>query len=753
MKKVFFRLLSVAALCLTGATAQAYDRHAPLQAFIDREKSEQTFKEVSDLWAADHSFPFKQAENYVTKASFFTLDFNKLNQFRNEKNRCIDLAIPNPQGGYFVINLAQYDFLASGFKLATDANGKETPVNYERGLYYRGVVEGVPGSIAAFSFFNNEVSGIFSIPGMGNFVMHPNSLVTEDAGNPSYMLFNDRDLKIKQEGPICSADELPEYLNTTNDEADAVSKNKFNNCKEIQVYLRADYATYLTKNSIVSSVTNQATAVFNFVSTLYRNEGIYLALKTVIVNTASDDYQSLSNSSSAFLTKFGQVTQNSMQGADLAVLYSTRYGGMGGIAWLDVVCSSYNSSQSSGPYAFVNINSTVPTLFTYTWNVNATAHELGHNVGSRHTHWCGWTGGAIDGCYTPLEGSCSMPNPQYPVNDGTIMSYCHLVSGVGVDFANGFGTLPGNKLRSEVNGNKPCLHYYAPNVPVTTANVTTTANRQCTDPNGVTYYWNDGMNADTIQDKIVLKIKAGSNAIGDLDQTGFLVKATTLASYGGGTGVTFNLPSGVPGAGGNNVAMRRFWSITPITQPSSAVDVYVPFTNTDITDVDGSVPGAPAQLSNFSFYNLEASTVSADPSLGLSGATSGNLKVYTYGTTASTTNWKSSPVGTTQYAQFQTTKLVGGAGYINYIHPLDINSVGAESIAVYPNPFSDSWSINVPAGKQMMLQVYTMDGKVMQTQTLNEGINTVNSKQLPTGMFFYRVTSATATYTGSIVKE
>ena len=205
-----------------------------------------------------------------------------------EKNRCIDLVLPNPKGGFFTVKLSRYDFTSSGFKLATDANGKETPLEYAPGLHYRGVVEGMPGSIAAFSFFNNEVSGIFSIPHVGNYVMIANSVVnTESAGNPSYVLYNDLDVKLTPTGPVCSAEMLPGYMDPIKDQIDAQSKNKFDNCKEVQVYVRTDYQCYVTKQNNATNLTNQVTAIFNIVSTVYRNEGIYLALKTLIMNTTS----------------------------------------------------------------------------------------------------------------------------------------------------------------------------------------------------------------------------------------------------------------------------------------------------------------------------------------------------------------------------------------------------------------------------------------------------------------------------------
>lgn len=755
-------VLSAVAMCLTSIFAAAYDGHEPLQAFINREKAEHSFKEVSNLWANDNTFPESKWTPFVKNASTFTLNFNNLNQFITANNRCINLVIPNPTGGSFVVELAQYASVTGGFGVDTDNGIVQTKADYTHGLHYRGVLNGIPGSIAAFSFFNNEVYGIFSIPGVGNFSIVPNTLVSLETGIADYILYNDADLLISPEGPGCSTDALPK-LPEAFKSASANAKNVFSTCKEVKIYVRADYKTYTDKGSNVTTVTNFVTAIFNVVSTIYRNEGIYVALHKVVVNTATDAYQTLStNSSSNFLNKFGQLTQNNMQGADLAMLFSTRGGNMGGVAWLDVLCEDYSSwgNNHYGPYAFMNINTANPQNFPgYSWNTSATTHELGHNLGSEHTHSCSWstTGSgsqAIDGCYTQQDGPCSLLGPQYPTGGGTIMSYCHLVQGVGVNLTNGFGTAPGNLIRNKV-ATANCPVIYMPNV-VGTA-IATNANRECTDPNGITHYWNDGTNADTSGDRIILKIKKGTNNIGNLDVVGFVVKSGPLTGYGTGTGVPFSLPSGIPGYFvDTNKAMRRYWTVTGNTQPNTAVDVYMPYTTTDISDIDGSVPGAPVTEANLSFYTVTNPAVNPSPQV-LTGITSSTIKMYSYdAATASTTKWKPSPNGLSKYAQFQTTSLVGGTGFVNYLHPL--SSLGtinkANIIAVYPNPFSNEWSIDVPQGDNITLQVYATDGKVVQTQILNGGqMNTVNSAALPTGMYFYRVVSATEIYTGSIIKE
>ena len=75
-------------------------------------------------------------------------------------------------------------------------------------------------------------------------------------------------------------------------------------------------------------------------------------------------------------------------------------------------------------------------------------HETGHNFGSMHTHACVWptNSGQIDSCHESEGGCVSVVRP---INNGTIMSYCHILGAI--NLTRGFGPLPHDTIVERYN--------------------------------------------------------------------------------------------------------------------------------------------------------------------------------------------------------------------------------------------------------------------------------------------------------------
>jgi hypothetical protein len=680
MKKILLSIFCI--LIYDAINAQSNS----LDAFIAREKKQTEFKTVNNLFTIENRISAFELSKYTKGATQLKLDLTALSLIIKDNDRAIRFSLTDNNGKTYDVDLAQYDIFSNGYLVKTNINGIENIFPYEKGLYYRGVVNGIEGSIAAISFFNDALYGVFAIPGVGNFNIVPNTLLAEQ-NKQSYLLYNDHELTIPNNFS-CGTDPLP-ILSSS--EGDAVgSRNTFNSCKNIDVYLKADFATYQSNSSNVTTTVNYLSSLYNVIATLYRNEGIYTSLKTVVVNTASDTYAGLAtNSSMNFLNAFGQETQNNLQGADLAHLVSTlTSGNMGGVAWMldngvtpgiTELCNNYstNGTNHFGPYAFTNINSEAVQNFPiYSWNVEAMTHEMGHNLGSPHTHACKWNGNntAIDGCGPTFqsnlaEGNCALgPIPSNAVK-GTIMSYCHLLQGqsglpnVGINLANGFGPQPSAHIIGQI-ASSSCATPYAPNTTLAINNNNLLANRECTN-GAITYYWNDNNNSDSTDDVLVLRLEKGANDIGNLDEVGFEVKTGYTA-----TNASINLPN-YPSSENNNTAMRRFWNVTPTFQPITTVKVSFPFTTADVSNIQ-TAAGTTVVANNLKLYKT---SVDPNPDNGLTGSTTANTQFYEFisGATPTLTNWTLSTSGSTQYANFLVNSFSGGSAFFNNPSPLSTN--------------------------------------------------------------------------------
>lgn len=369
-------------------------------------------------------------------AWFLTLNTKKLNAALLGNFENITLTVPVSETRTFTLELTQATILTDDFFVTeAKAKGIETHLPYCRGIYYRGIIQGDNNSVAAISLFEGEVMGVIA-NNEGNFTLGKLKNKTID-----YVVYNDHHLTIQNPFTCATPDAgyspggvlknlpLPEL---TNPQAMMVCD------KVVKVYIQCANDMYLDFSSSTVNVTNHTTGLFNVVAALYANESISTQISQIFVWTVADPYPD--SSSGAALDAFGSQVGNSFNG-DLAHLFSTNDNGLGGVAWLDVLCSGSR-------HAYSNISTTYQQLPNYSWSVNCVTHEMGHNLGSPHTHACAWNGNntALDNCYT-VEGSCS-PGPA-PTGGGTIMSYCHLTAN-GINFNNGFGTQPGNLIRSRV---------------------------------------------------------------------------------------------------------------------------------------------------------------------------------------------------------------------------------------------------------------------------------------------------------------
>ena len=387
-------------------------------------------------------------EKVLKEATVLTIKKDITKQLLQQHPEAVSVVIHSAKGTVYNLQMLLRNPLSSNANFGTiDGSGRHR-TGYNYGVHYQGVVDGASKSVAAMSIeANGDVMMLFSVD-EGNYVLGKKGDKTGE-----YILYNDRDFKDKPYSPCgVNASFYGKEQTTAANKTTAAYL-----CNKVSVYWECDYQLYQNKGS-VANVQAYMVGLFNQVQALYRNERIALELKSLYVWTVNDNY--INNNALNALYDFQgkwNVQSDTFDG-DIAHLVTMDPVANGGVGYVDVLC------KRNMAYAYSPINATtVQPLPTYSWDVQALAHETGHNLGSNHTQWCGWmtgaggTCGAIDSC-SNVEPSLtcsfctnvlydgSLPNTSW---QGTVMSYCNFISR-GVKFANGFGQLPGDKMRATV---------------------------------------------------------------------------------------------------------------------------------------------------------------------------------------------------------------------------------------------------------------------------------------------------------------
>jgi hypothetical protein len=226
-----------------------------------------------------------------------------------------------------------------------------------------------------------------------------------------------------------------------------------------RVAIETDYEFYAKFNDSTAA-SNYVANLIGYASTLYQAEiNTSLAVQSISLWTTSSDPWSQTTAKCG-LMEFGRYWNLNKTGVSRTIAHflSGKPTG-GGISWVGVLCSGAFGASATcsglptdapwgGGYGFTgsmtgtfNINN--PTVM---WDILAVSHEIGHNFNSPHTHCYNGIGGNANpvdqcrsgesGCYV---GTQSLPGPS-GVGSGTIMSYCHLLSGGYSNITLTFGT-------------------------------------------------------------------------------------------------------------------------------------------------------------------------------------------------------------------------------------------------------------------------------------------------------------------------
>jgi len=314
-------------------------------------------------------------------------------------------------GSNIILNLEKYQPYADAVQttLKTSSGDKNiliTPQLLSYKLIYNGK------SIGILNFVNNQINATFLID---------NKQYEISEYKNRYVLF-DINNSINQSTFSCNVNQQINSLPNTG----IMNTQVLPVCVELAIEI--DNHTRNTFSTDQETL-DWALAIISGVSQVYQaqtNAEIRVVHNTIW--NVVDPYDTCTSVSSVLYQERDYwIANNSAINRDLVHFMSKRYfTGFSGIAFINVLCNN-NSGYGVSSGLSNDTTFTFPNP-SYSGNLSLISHEIGHNFGSKHTHWCGWNadplfsfpGGVIDNC-TDVEGSC----PNNPLSQlGTIMSYC-----------------------------------------------------------------------------------------------------------------------------------------------------------------------------------------------------------------------------------------------------------------------------------------------------------------------------------------
>jgi hypothetical protein len=380
----------------------------------------------------------QRVKDAVDDAKIVDINTDAVRNIVSSKPERLSLRLP-VDNRFYDVTLNRFDILTPDAQIVSGTtNGDKSVKENLRFVSYTSDLHDKNSPLFVFSFYENEMSAVV-ISGDETYVL---AKIDNADPNSEYIMFQSTKVKLHNDFK-CGTEsfEIPEQIKEMQKNLTGQVDFATSDILTARIAVESDYETYTFYGGTLNA-SNYILRLMSPVSAIYvRDMNIKLVVTYLRVwETINDPYPD-ATSSNTLLTSFRSYWNSNMSSVSrtLAHMITTRPGGLGGIAYVNVLCAS--PTAGSG-YAFSDIDGSFNPIPTYSWDVMVVAHETGHNFGSPHTHSCTWPGGPIDSCYA-VEGNCY--NGPAIARVGTIMSYCHLNGSISL--TNGFGPLPMQLIR------------------------------------------------------------------------------------------------------------------------------------------------------------------------------------------------------------------------------------------------------------------------------------------------------------------
>jgi hypothetical protein len=195
---------------------------------------------------------------------------------------------------------------------------------------------------------------------------------------------------------------------------------------------------------------------------------------------------------------------------------------------------------------------------------------------------------------------------------------------------------------------------------IAAANYTQAATCECPDGTWTHYYAPTG--------ELMLSIQKNGNAIGTVGDPGFSVNASTTPTWSATTAAAIPANNNYVTNPGWKV-MNRWWNVTPVTQPTTDVQVRTYYTQTDLDGLRTASGDPTLTHEELRFFKINGAGSDPNPTNGhanipsAAGYAQAGYWQYAHGASAGQTTWASNSLDASKfYAEYTVASFSGGGG-------------------------------------------------------------------------------------------